>query len=208
MRKPILLLAVILCGFSSLADATLLVRGTDVSGNQLIYDTDLDITWYDHSNYDSWGNQVTWAAGLNVKFNGNDYTDWRLPSTADTSVGYNITGSEMGHLYYTELGNVAQASILATGPFQHLLSDFYWSGTQAIDPSYTAFGFHFDSGNNSGNQQEAHGFPAQALAVRNGDVGRSSVPEPSTLLLFAGGLAGFVAMRKSEKKTSPPRFGC
>lgn len=73
----------------------------------------------------NWTAQNAWAAGLNgggvlayninpgytVTWNGN----WRLPTTVDgpwvwgydgtTTAGYNITTSEMGHLFYTELGN-------------------------------------------------------------------------------------------------------
>ena len=92
-------------------------RGTDSLGNRLIYDSDLNITWYDYSkSWDTWQNQVNWASGLSVTFGSNTYTDWRLPSTVDgtyagcgcngtTTAGYNITSSEMGHLFYTELGN-------------------------------------------------------------------------------------------------------
>ena len=91
-------------------------RGTDSLGNRLIYDSDLDITWYDYTNdYDTWQNQMDWAGALYVDFGGTHYTDWRLPTTVDgyqvygydgtTTEGYNITSSEMGHLFYTELGN-------------------------------------------------------------------------------------------------------
>ena len=50
MKKSILLCSIciiFLC--SGLANAALIVRGTDSLGNQLIYDDDLDITWYDYS---------------------------------------------------------------------------------------------------------------------------------------------------------------
>lgn len=99
------------------AHAFLINRGTDTLGNRLIYDDDLDITWYDYSNaVDSWDNQVAWAGALSVDFGGDTYDDWRLPTTVDgldqfgydgtTTAGYNITSSEMGHLFYAESGNL------------------------------------------------------------------------------------------------------
>ena len=49
MRKIFILLIMvgIIFGLSVQADATLFLRGTDTLGNQLIYDSDLNITWYD-----------------------------------------------------------------------------------------------------------------------------------------------------------------
>ena len=98
------------------AHATLFNQGTDSLGNRLIYDSDLNITWYDYTRSgDTWQNQVNWADALSVTFGGNTYTDWRMPTTVDgpyvygydgtTIGGFNITSSEMGHLFYTELGN-------------------------------------------------------------------------------------------------------
>ena len=99
--------------FAALANATLINNG-----GGLIYDTDLNITWYDYTNTrGSWNKQMDWAASLSVTdVYGNSYTGWRLPSTLDgiyvlgtdgtTTAGYNITTSEMGHLYYSELHKV------------------------------------------------------------------------------------------------------
>ena len=109
------------------AHAFLINRGTDTLGNRLIYDNDLDITWYDFSNAaNSWQNQVNWALGLSVTFGSTTYDDWRLPLTVDglyvfgwdgtTTAGYNITNSEMGHLFYTELGNKGYYAIDGTNP--------------------------------------------------------------------------------------------
>lgn len=105
-------------GLTVSAHATLINRGTDTLGNRLIYDDDLDITWYDYTkSYDTWQNQVNWADALTVDFGSTIYDDWRLPSTVDgpyswgydgtTTAGYAITSSELGHLYYMELGNRA-----------------------------------------------------------------------------------------------------
>ena len=67
--------------FALSANATLVILGTDTLGNRLIYDDDLDITWYDYTNpYDYWQNQLDWASNLTVEFGGIIYDDWRLPT--------------------------------------------------------------------------------------------------------------------------------
>ncbi len=85
--KRIFILAVIMAMvlvFSMQAQAALTNLGTDSLGNRLIYDSDLDITWYDYTNsWDTWQNQVNWADALSVTFGSNTYTDWRLPTTVD-----------------------------------------------------------------------------------------------------------------------------
>ncbi len=154
--KRIFILAVIMAmvmGFSVQADAALFNRGTDTLGYRLIYDDVLGITWYDYTkSYDAWQNQVNWAGALDVDFGGTHYTDWRLPSTVDgqyvwgydgtTTAGYNITTSEMGHLFYVGLGNKGYYDtsgvyvgdgnwgLLNTGDFQNLQPDYYWSGAE------------------------------------------------------------------------------
>ncbi|MEW6600970.1 MAG: hypothetical protein AB1499_08360, partial [Nitrospirota bacterium] len=113
-------------GFSVQSHAALQNRGTDINGNRLIYDSDFNITWYDytHSTAD-WNSQMGWASALTVNFGGIIYDDWRLPTALNQTGtgpcnGYNCTGSEMGHLYYTELGNIAGGGLSNKGDFQHL----------------------------------------------------------------------------------------
>ena len=64
--KRIFILTVIMAMvlvFSMQAHAALSNRGTDSLGNRLIYDSDLNITWYDYTNYyDTWQYQMNWAA--------------------------------------------------------------------------------------------------------------------------------------------------
>lgn len=127
-----------LFGFSATpTDATLYDRGSG-----LIYDSDLNITWLQDANfakttgYDldgtmTWLQAMTWAANLTYYDSVRDitYDDWRLPATTNlsypqyvfgydgtTSAGYNISGSEMGHLYYTELGNKSYFDTSGIGP--------------------------------------------------------------------------------------------
>jgi hypothetical protein len=44
-----LLAMIVVIGLGTTARADLILRGTDNGGNNLVYDTDLDITWYDLS---------------------------------------------------------------------------------------------------------------------------------------------------------------
>ena len=126
MKKLFIVTAIVVTvlGFSLESQANLVNRGTDSLGNRLIYDSDRKITWYDFtyshvSSSDTWGGSLNWASNLSVTLNGNVYDDWRLPTvtfkedppssygySGSDTFGYNITSSEMGHLFYTALGNI------------------------------------------------------------------------------------------------------
>lgn len=226
-----LLAASALIGLSTTlpADATLTTIGTATYGAgtyDLIYDDTPGLIWLDYSNPAStWDNQMLWVSGLNgpavltydinpgvtVTWGG----DWRLPDTnpvspfyfygfdGTTSGGYNITSSEMGHLFYTELGNLGYYDASGTyqpgwglvnaGPFDNLQPGSYWSGTEyALQTSgawYSDFRY--------GYQQWVHEDTTfYALAVRPGDVAAASVPEPGTMMLMGSAIAGFAAFRK------------
>jgi hypothetical protein len=146
------------------AEADLIDRG-----GGLIYDTDLNVTWLQDANYtktlmflpEAWN----WAE--NLVYGG--YDDWRLPSALNPDGsgpcrGYNCTESEMGHLYYIELGNPAKGPLLNTGPFFNVQTNYYWSGTT----TYTIWVFGFDAGEQ--NTTYPSGLSLYAWAVRDGDV--------------------------------------
>ncbi len=138
-----------------------------------IYDTDTQLSWLKDANYAmtsgykedafmSWDMAVAWIASLNAGNGFAGLTGWRLPnadlSCAGNSFAYNCTNSEMGHIYYTELGNKGYCDVLGscpqtgwglinTSPFTNFQVYVpYWSGTEcAWDPS-SVWQFVFYSG--------------------------------------------------------------
>jgi len=175
--------------FSAMAHADLSVVGSGTiqggSGSyQLIYDSALNITWLDYSApLNTWQNQVDWAAGLTVNFNGRNITGWSLPITVDndSSIGWNITSSQLGHLFYTELGNKEMYDVRGTyqpgggltntGPFKNLAAYLYWSGTASASGVWT-----FDTWN--GHQDIfTTGYFGTALAVLPGNIAAEGTPD-------------------------------
>jgi hypothetical protein len=211
MIKKSWILSIILfacMSFSTTAGAGLTVIGSAAyNGNNynLIYEDDQGLIWLDYSNrlIGGWDDCIKWAAGLNasgvltckfnpgvtVSWNG----EWRLPKTMDgerhysydgtTTAGFNITTSEMGHLYYKSLGNSgrydakgqkrsgwgddAAWGLKNKGPFTHLYPDFYWSGTEYSIYDQRAWAFNFNFGSQSNGAFKNIG-NYSVLAVRPG----------------------------------------
>ena len=62
-----LFVLVMVLSFSIQAQAELFNRGNDSLGNRLIYDSDLNITWYDYTRSEDYvAESMTWASGLTV----------------------------------------------------------------------------------------------------------------------------------------------
>jgi len=155
-RFPILFVAGLLfCGLPGMARAALVDRG-----GGLIYDNVLNITWLQNANlaatenfglthisaegYMPWIRANNWIAAMNTA-NYLGYHDWRLPDSHNQNgsgpvSGANVTGSEMGHMYYNNLGGDAYgprpSSTFVDGngntvTFHNLQAYGYWSRTMA-----------------------------------------------------------------------------
>nr|WP_320013491.1 hypothetical protein [uncultured Desulfobacter sp.] len=211
---------------SGIAHATLTTIGTGTYNGHdcnLIWDDDNNgnsVVWLDYTNDpENWADQVGWASSLNgigvLTYNIDfAYTvewktsSWRLPITVDgerewgydgtTTAGYNIISSEMGHLYYEELGNLGDCDtsgnlqsgwgLTETGDFENLIASWYWSGPEYANK--TSYAWYFDMYNGT---QDGVGrwYYIYGLAVRSGQV--SAVPVPGTALLLNAGLLGLAA---------------
>jgi hypothetical protein len=175
MRRFVLVvLLTLLLGFSSFTHAALIDNG-----GGLIYDTDRDITWYVPSlSPMTWSQAVSWIAGLSVSnANVSNVMGWRLPSALNQDGtgpcgGYGCLGSEMGHLYYTELGNTPHGPFTNKGPFTNLQQANYWTALEWASFPGNAWAFGFNSGlQGFANKDSAVYF--FAMAVRDGNVGES-----------------------------------
>jgi hypothetical protein len=191
MKKLVLILSIVtVLGFSTLAHASLVNNG-----GGLIYDTDLNITWYDGPpKSGNWVNVALWASSLTL--GSTTAGTWRLPSVGSYAYeGYNITGSEMGHLYYVELENEKDG--VNMGPFINLRPDFYWSDEAGPVVNQRTWGFNFLDGHQYWKYSDNNS--NYGMAVHEGNVG-SPVPIPAAVWLLGSGLVGIIGIRRRFKK--------
>lgn len=143
----------------------------------------------------NWDTAQSWIAAMNTAgYLG--YSDWRLPATLvpDSSctddiagtipstdpTGLNCTGSEMGQLFYIELGGTAGDYIMTSGDpdlalFSNIQEGLYWSDTEfAPNPLAGAWHFHYDSSFQNTFNKLATLF---AWPVHDGDIGLASIPD-------------------------------
>ncbi|HRX70191.1 MAG: DUF1566 domain-containing protein [Candidatus Competibacteraceae bacterium] len=174
----------VLLGISGVASAELVDRG-----GGLIYDTVLNITWLQDANYAqtsgydtdgrmTWDEAMAWADQL--VYGG--YDDWRLPTALNRDhtgpcSGYNCTDSEMGYMFYKNLGATA-GNLISKGThtanlalFTHIQDDAYWLGTRYEPIALFAWYFLASSGYQ---YLDRRVYKSYAWAVRSGDITAAS----------------------------------
>jgi hypothetical protein len=190
------------------------------------YDPNLNITWlrdWDYPNSISgivkmnWPNANNWATNLIV----GSFSGWRLPMTntgpssncsniltaaypyysPDNYYGSNCTGSPMGYLWYTELGNVANSYSVNRGPFLNMKADLYWTSTEYAINWYGDTKYWIFEAGVGWQGTCVYYCTAYSVAVRDGDVA-TSVPEPATVVLLSLSLGamGLVIRGKQARR--------
>ena len=142
-----------------------------------------------------WGAQA-WANNLSL----GGYTDWTLPTTVTAAYGYNQTGSQMGDLYYTQLGVSSGNNITSsTNPnytlFTHAQNEAYWSGAENPNPGPNASNYATTFNASVGHQDlNTKNILKHAWAVRSGDV--AAVPVPGAFWLFGSAMVGLMGLKR------------
>ena len=142
-----------------------------------------------------WGAQA-WANNLTL----GGVTGWILPTTANATdpnnYGFNITTSQLGDLFYNQLGGVAGTSITTThntnyNLFSNVQNHGSWSSSEYLSSPNFAFDFSTIDG-----RQNADGKSIQfaAWAVHTGNVG--AVPLPGAVWLFLTGFFGLMGFKR------------
>lgn len=181
----------------------------------------------------NWYGANAWVNYLNsISYAGE--TDWRLPivspvngSSLNTTVSFdgttdrgfnsaavNGTASELAHLFYHELGNLAQFNtaggsqlgfgVTNAGPFANLENSGYWSGTESTNPTTGTVSFAWLFATANGGQGpgpktgQGSNFPYYGWAVSPGQV--APVPVPAAVYLFGSGLIGLAGLARRRMK--------
>lgn len=185
---------------------------TDSAGSYALSGVDFDVS----TGTVSWYGAQAWIGYLNsIAFGG--HQDWRLPATVSvtgttafdvafsydgsTDVAYNNTTGELGHLFYTELGNhgfyttagaeQSPYGVTQTGPFSNLTSATYWSDTE-LDEGNAWYFSALDG------KQDYFDKTAHYLAV-----GVAPVPVPAAVWLFGSTFGAWAVIARSRARAKP-----
>jgi PEP-CTERM motif len=215
-------------------------------GGGLIYDDVLDVTWLQDANYAQtlgydldgrmeWEASKSWAESVAYFDPVRQYMvrNWRLPkllgNTAEescqsgfdgTNCGFNVTPltSELAHLFYVSLGNLAVVDnsgsvrtgepgvdfgIVNAGPFANLVNNYYWLNDVYYPDPDLAWVFNTAAGFQG--QEVKSGYFNRAMLVHDGDVAAvAPVPEPEIYAMMGIGLGvvGWMARRKKKRSAA------
>jgi len=149
-----------------------------------------------------------WGANAFVNYlNATDYAgsnQWSLPSAGNIpQAGYNATNSQLGELFYNELGGVAGTSLAAVNNANYSLfsnvQNGYWSGTEnASNPTNSWYFFtNYGSQGISNKTVEFYAWAVSNDNVSNYNV--AAVPLPGAVWLFGSVLVSFGMSSKRNK---------
>jgi hypothetical protein len=125
----------------------------------------------------------------------------------DYRAGYNMTNSEMGHLYYVTLNNNGYIATdgatqsfepVHLGPFTNLQHFYYWSSMTAAPPPQDESPCTFNFSDGSAARYGSIDYTVYAIGVRSAEV--STVPVPASVLLLSSGIAGLAAFRRRFRR--------
>ena len=225
--KSLLLLVPIVLNLPGTSEASLVDRGGGMVYDDVLnvtwlkdanyaktsgYEYEGQPSWLKGTGEMNWGRATEWAENLNY----GGYNDWRLPTVnpvngikmqhsssndGSTDIGINIssTQSEMGYMFYQNLGNTgcngSDLCLTNTGLFDNLELGSYWS-SRKFSPSprhRLAYIFNMETGKQN---PTILANPGYAWAVRSGDV--AFVPVPATAWLLATSLLGLVGLGRKR----------
>ncbi len=183
-------------------------------GGGLVYDTERDLTWLAAPAL--LPGPLAWlpAAEFASDFVYAGGSNWLLPDTpffdsaCTESEGFGCIDSDMGHLFYQQMGGQPGESVfdttgdtpeqLAAVALMPALADaWFWSWQIADDGGGSAFAFHFGTGLQ---QVRDTGLSGRVLLVHSGDLGAvATVDTPPTLPLALAATALLLLVRPRRR---------